>query len=183
MLIMNLKTLSRWLLMTEFEMFLNVISFTVFSILLCLRLDFCSNIEDDNNMNNCSGLSLKWFYVFLPLFLVDLLQANFISIVFMRQMRENKSREGIVRLFFSLLFLMTRFLFKFAIYFLVTRSIYKTVKIDSHGEVSEDASNFYYYSYIVKTPFRFQAPAMSFFLHLSVLMFRSCCLKKFQSFS
>ena len=188
---MNIKTLSRWLTMTEFEMLLNVICFTIFSILLCVRLDFYPNIEDSSNLN-----ILKWLHVFLPLFLVDLLQANFITIVFMRQLKEKKLKEGLVRLFFSLLLLLCRFLFKLSVFFLVTRSTFKVLKtIESNTQpvwASLDDPQYYsnnspiidfHYVYDVKKAFKFQLAAMPLFLHLSILMFRSCCLKKYQSFS
>ncbi len=182
MFLMNMKTITRWLVMTEFEMLLNVLCFTAFSILLCIRLDGYPNIEDALN----TTASLKWSTVFGPLFLVDLLQANFITIVFMRQLKENRSKEGTVRLFFSLLLLMTRFMFKISIYFMVSRSSFRLVKVmDSNADLvspGDDLQSFHYV-YNVKTPFRFQLAATPIFLHLSVLMFRSCCLKKYQSFS
>jgi len=188
MFLMNLKTIARWLVMTEFEMLLNILCFTVFSILLCIRLDGYPNIEDALN----STADLKWSHVFMPLFLIDLLQANFITIVFMRQLKESRSKEGIVRLFFSLLLLMTRFMFKVSVYFLISRSTFKIVKVvdreNSHSLSSSDNfqsmnNNNFYYTYNVRTPFRFQLAATPIFLHLSILMFRSCCLKKYQSFN
>ncbi|RNA20706.1 transmembrane protein -like [Brachionus plicatilis] len=57
--------------MTEFEIFLHLCSISAFTVLLCLKLD--------------SIYDLDWFNVFLPLFVVDLLQANFCFILLIRQ--------------------------------------------------------------------------------------------------
>ena len=167
MFLMNAKTVSRWLVMTEFEMLMQMLAFTVFSVLLCIRLDYCSNHDDHDFAATACGL--KWFHVFLPLFVVDVLQANFITIVFMRQLKENQSKEGIMRLFFSVLFLKSRLVFKAAIYSLVSQYTFKS------NDITQEIT--------AKMRVRFQHAATPIFFHLSVLMFRSCCLKKYQSFS
>ncbi len=174
---MNIKTLCRWLVMTEFEMFLNILSFIIFSILLCIRVDSYDRLEDSNaNM-------LKWFHVFLPLFIVDLLQANFISIVFIRQMKENQAKDGILRLLISIMFLLSRFSFKLSLYFLIQRSSFERVYFNNnHSQNLDELINSNSFTYLILMPYKFQYVATPLFIHLSLLLFRSCGLKKYQTY-
>ena len=183
MFLMNIKTLCRWLVMTEFEMFLNMLGFFIFSILLCIRVDSYDRL-DDNSAN-----MLKWFHVFLPLFIVDLLQANFISIVFIRQLKENQAKDGILRLLISIMFLLSRFSFKLSLYFLIKRSSFERVYFSNnsnldinHGNRNLDEMINFNYTFRILLPYKFQYVATPLFVHLSLLLFRSCGLKKYQTY-
>ncbi|CAF0969809.1 unnamed protein product [Brachionus calyciflorus] len=141
MFLIRLKSVCRWLVMTEFEIFLNFIAILIFTILLVIKLD----------MNN---ESLTWFKVFLPLFIVDLLQANFCSILFIRQLMANQKKHGILRLVVSSLLLLSRFMFKLSTFQIVN---------SSNGEA-----------------FKFQLAIIPVYFHLVILMFKTCGLKKHQ---
>ncbi len=103
---MNIKTLTSWLVMSEFEILLNFLGLLVTTILLCLKLD---NFDP----------SISWKFVFLPVFAVDGLQAYFCTIVFIREYFESKAWQGVeavFRLINSGIFLGARFIFKLFVY-------------------------------------------------------------------
>ena len=102
MFLMNIKSVTKWLVMTEFEMLINVIGMFVFTILICLKCDL--------------GHELSWLNVFAPLFCSDGLQAYFIMIVFLRQFYEVHAKPAVLRLVVASLLLASRFLFKFLIF-------------------------------------------------------------------
>lgn len=154
MFLMNLKTICRWLVMTELEIFINLVGLIVFTILLTIKLDLNSDLD--------------WFKVFLPLFLSDFLQANFCSILFIRQMISNQRKSAILRIVLAGFLLFTRFSFKFACYYLISKSNL------NYGSSSSFKPSF---------AFKFQYASIPLFLHLIVIMFKSCALKKkYQSF-
>ena len=140
MFLIKIKSVCRWLVMTEFELFMNFIGIVLFTILLSIKMD---SVNSD----------LDWFKVFLPLFVVDLLQANFCSILFIRQMLSSQKKMAICRLVMSGFLLFARFMFKFLIYQLVSKSSYL---------------------------FKFQLAAIPIYFHLVILMFKTCGLKKHQ---
>jgi hypothetical protein len=112
MFLMNLKTLRSWLMMHEFEMFMNLIGILIFSILLCLKYDFYLN-----------NVSFKWSYVFMPLFFVDSLQAYFNFIVFIRLYKEYELKTALIRFIFTMIILLLKFLFKILLYFSINGDI------------------------------------------------------------
>ena len=142
---MNIKSLTRWLVMTEFEMLLNVVGILIFSILISIKLDFNDNIT--------------WKEVFAPLFIADGLQAYFCVIVFIRQLSESETKDAVFRYIISFLLLASRVSFKLLTFFVVT------------GPNGNEKN------------FKFQYVAIPLFFHLSLLMLRSCRLKKYQVFS
>ena len=141
MFLMNLKSLTRWLVMTEFEMLINAIGLFMTTILICLKLDF-----------DCE---LSWKHVMMPMFIVDALQAYFCIIVFLRMLHDFQIKQAMSRLLISGVLLTSRFMFKLFIYLLL-------VDDNTNGK------------------YKFQYAKFPLFLHLVLLMFRSCCLKKYQ---
>lgn len=103
---MNLKSLTRWLVMTEFEMLINIIGIFIFTILLCVKYD--------------SDSLITWRQLFIPLWLVDGLSIYFCIIVFLRQLGEFQAKSAAFRLFFSFFFLATRFVAKLMVYFILS---------------------------------------------------------------
>ena len=149
---MNVKTLSRWLTMTDFEMMLNLVGLFVTTILVAIKVDANSS-------------RLTWFNVFLPLFVADFLQAYFIIIVFVRQLSEYKRKEATMRLILSVMLLSARFTIKQFLYLILDSSTIDHIAV----EISSPHIKFKYVSFPI-------------FFHLFVLLFKSCSLKKFDSF-
>jgi ribonuclease P/MRP protein subunit RPP20 len=104
MFLLNLKSITRWLVMTEFEMLMNLIGLFIFSILLHLKFD-----HDYDSI-------LTWRHLFIPLWLVDGLSLYFCIIVFLRQLGAFFTKEAAFRLFISFFFLASRFVAKLMIY-------------------------------------------------------------------
>ena len=142
MFLMNLRTLRSWLMMHEFEMFINLFGILIFSILLCVKYDF-----------NATNSSFKWIYVFLPLFLIDILQTYFNFIVFLRLYREHELKTAILHFIFRSIVLLLKFLFKILLYLSIDGDI--TIK----------------FAYIT----------LPIFLLLTIFLFKSCTLKKFDT--
>lgn len=87
----------RWLGITVFEIWINLIALTIFTILLALKID------TENS----------WWIIFSPLFAADALNAYFCVIVFIRMQLENSLKVAILRASWSGTFLLMTFLFKF----------------------------------------------------------------------
>lgn len=91
----------RWLGLTIFEIWVNLIASLVFTILLALKhTDF-------------PQFQLDWWYIFLPLFAADALNAYFCIIVFIRKQFDSPLKVAIFRISWSAFFLFMMFLFKF----------------------------------------------------------------------
>ena len=168
--------------MTEFEICLNLIGFLVFTILLCIKMDSgtsLANLVDDENT------SLTWFKVFLPLFFIDILQANFCTIVFMRQLNENIRRDALLHFIISCLFLVSRIAFKILLFLFIT----KTIDLNAKLLKTWPPANQRYANFLANIPmnqivtaFKFSYVVAPLFLHLNLFLFRSCSLKKYQVF-
>ena len=72
----QLRELLRWLGLTVFEIWVALVSFTVFTVLLTLKAE------------NLVGENLTWWIVFSPLFVSDAFNAYFCVIVFIRMYLE-----------------------------------------------------------------------------------------------
>ena len=110
MLVMNVKTLARWLVMTEFEMLMNAVGLLLSTVLLAIKLDLGESI------------AISWFHVFLPAFIADALQAYFCLIVFIRQLNEYKQKTAIFRFLTSTYLLVNRFFVKLLVFLLLNKS-------------------------------------------------------------
>lgn len=101
-MIFSLNELVHWLGLTIFEMWINLISLTIFTILLALKLD------DDYFLGNAG-----WWIVFSPLFVADGLNTYFYAIIFIRMGMEGIIKIAIPRVVWSLMLLLLIFVFKY----------------------------------------------------------------------
>lgn len=92
----------RWLGITVFEIWINLIALVVFTILLALKFD-----------SNTEFMHSSWWIIFSPLFASDALNAYFCVIVFIRMQLENSLKVALLRASWSGTFLLMTFLFKF----------------------------------------------------------------------
>lgn len=96
----TMRELVQWLGLTIFEMWTNLISFLIFTIILVV------NHEPDGYNNN-------WWMIFSPLFSGDALNCYFCIIIFIRMLLETSLKAALLRISWSVTFLFMTFLFKF----------------------------------------------------------------------
>jgi len=96
------KELLRWLGVSVFEIWIWLLSLTVFSVLLVLKIEGYLLPHDTT-----------WFLVFSPLFICDGLNAYFCIIVFIRQYLESQFKNALLRALWSLFVIGLLFVFKF----------------------------------------------------------------------
>jgi len=96
------KELLRWLGVTVFETWFFLLSLTIFSVLLVLKVD-----------GSLLSVSTSWFIVFSPLFVSDGLNSYFCIIVFIRQYLDRDFKNALLRAIWSLLVIGLLFVFKF----------------------------------------------------------------------
>ncbi|CAL7952468.1 unnamed protein product [Xylocopa violacea] len=101
-MIFSLNELVHWLGLTIFEIWINLISLTIFTVLLALKLD-----------NNYFLDSTGWWIVFSPLFVADALNTYFCAIIFIRMRMEGMIRDATLRVLWSLISLLLIFVFKY----------------------------------------------------------------------
>jgi ribonuclease P/MRP protein subunit RPP20 len=101
-MIFSLNELVHWLGLTIFEILINLVSLTIFTILLALKLD------NQYFMGNSS-----WWIVFSPLFVADGLNTYFCAIIFIRMHMGGMIKVGILRALWSLISLLLVFVFKY----------------------------------------------------------------------
>ena len=101
-MIIALSELVPWLGLTIFEIWINLVSLTIFTILLALKLD-------DGYFLGSNG----WWLVFSPLFIADGLNTYFCAIIFIRMHMEGMGKTGILRGMWSLFSLLLMFIFKY----------------------------------------------------------------------
>lgn len=113
----TLKEIVKWLGITSFEIWMQVLSVAVFSVLSVLKYELI--------------LDLTWWEAFTPLFICDGLCAYFCIIVFIRIYKDFRNlRPAVVRLLSSLLYVTLLFVFKI----LLSQKLSRT-KIISNSEV------------------------------------------------
>ncbi|XP_032452021.1 transmembrane protein 203 [Nasonia vitripennis] len=101
-MIFSLNELVHWLGLTIFEIWINLVSLTIFTILLALKLD-------DGYFMASSG----WWLVFSPLFVADGLNTYFCAIIFIRMHMEGMIKVGILRALWSFISVLLVFVFKY----------------------------------------------------------------------
>ncbi|XP_015430362.1 PREDICTED: transmembrane protein 203 [Dufourea novaeangliae] len=101
-MIFSLNELVHWLGITIFEIWVNLVSLTIFTMLLALKLD-------DNYLLGNAG----WWTVFSPLFVADGLNTYFCAIIFIRMRMEGIIKAAILRALRSLILLLLIFVFKY----------------------------------------------------------------------
>lgn len=98
----TIQELVRWLGLTIFEIWVNLISILLFTILFAIKYD--PNVELYN---------IDWWFIFFPLFAADALNAYFCIIIFIRMLLEMTLKYSLLRILWSGTFLLMTFLFKF----------------------------------------------------------------------
>lgn len=98
----TLHEMVKWLGLTVFEIWVNLICILIFTIMLVFKYD--SEVEPYTN---------DWWMIFFPLFTGDALNAYFCIIVFIRMFMETTFRFCALRLIWSTTFLILIFVFKF----------------------------------------------------------------------
>ncbi|KAJ3645025.1 hypothetical protein Zmor_022718 [Zophobas morio] len=98
----TIDELVRWLGLTVFEIWVNLISFLIFTVMLAVKYD--PYVDVDKN---------GWWAIFFPLFAGDALNAYFCVIIFIRMLSEMTLRASLLRISWSGTFLLMTFLFKF----------------------------------------------------------------------
>lgn len=111
----QLRELLRWLGLTVFEIWIAILFFTVFTVLLTLKVD---KVVDE---------SLSWWHVFSPLFIIDALNSYFCVIVFIRMYLEGAYKSALIRALWSQFMIALLFVFK---YLLAQRLIEDDSKIE-----------------------------------------------------
>ncbi|KAJ8915110.1 hypothetical protein NQ315_000362 [Exocentrus adspersus] len=111
----TIDELVRWLGLTVFEIWINLISILLFTVLLALNYD--PNIELYDN---------DWWMIFFPLFAGDALNTYFCIIIFIRMLLEMTLKFSLMRISWSAIFLLMTFLFKF----LLCKRLLGQVKLD-----------------------------------------------------
>lgn len=101
-MIFSLNELVHLLGLTIFEIWVNLVALTIFTVLLALKLD-------DNYFQGSSG----WWIVFSPLFVADGLNTYFCAIIFIRMHVERMIKIALVRAFRSVSLLVLVFMFKY----------------------------------------------------------------------
>ena len=94
----QLKELVKWFGMTVFEIWLNLVTILIFSVLAVLKYE--------------GVIKANWWYVFIPLFTCDGLCTYFCWIVFIRMYKEKEYRAAALRLVSSMVCITLLFVFK-----------------------------------------------------------------------
>ncbi|KAL8625896.1 hypothetical protein ACOMHN_012488 [Nucella lapillus] len=94
----TLQEIVRWLGLTAFELWLNLMCVLVFSILAVFKYE--------------GAFEVSWWFVFIPLFACDGLGAYFCVIVFIRQHMDFGFKVACLRALSSALMIVLMFLFK-----------------------------------------------------------------------
>lgn len=99
----SLEELVHWLGLTVFEIWVNLVSISIFTLLLSLHLEGVL----------FSGTVTVWWMIFSPLFTADALNAYFCTIVLIRMYLEGLYKAAFFRALWSFWFLGLLFAFKF----------------------------------------------------------------------
>ncbi|CAG5135699.1 unnamed protein product [Candidula unifasciata] len=97
-MLLKLKEVIQWTRMTAFELFLQLLSILVFSVLVATKIE--------------GHLTAPWPTIFTPLFICDGLNAYLCLIVFVRQYREYDLKQASLRVASSLVVIAMIFTFK-----------------------------------------------------------------------
>lgn len=98
----TINEIVKWLGLTVFEIWINLISLLVFTLTLAMKYD----PDVDVYIN-------EWWTIFFPLFTGDALNAYFCIILFIRMIMETTFKFCIMKLVWSATFLTLVFVFKF----------------------------------------------------------------------
>lgn len=98
----TIEEMVKWLGLTVFEIWINLLSLLAFTIMLAIKFDPAIDIYSND-----------WWVIFSPLFTGDGLNAYFCIIVFIRMFMETTFKFCIMKLCWSVTFLTLIFVFKF----------------------------------------------------------------------
>lgn len=101
----TLDEIVRWLGLTVFEIWINLVSLLIFTIIFALQYDPLIEVYSNN-----------WWMIFFPLFAGDALNAYFCVIVFIRMQLEVPLKLALLRICWSGTFLSMTFTFKLLLY-------------------------------------------------------------------
>ncbi|XP_072397556.1 transmembrane protein 203-like isoform X2 [Diabrotica undecimpunctata] len=96
------EELIRWLGLTVFELWINLISLLLFTIIFALKYNPALDLD-----------SIDWWFIFFPLFAGDALNAYFVIIIFIRMLLETTLKFALIRFSWSGTVLLNMFLFKY----------------------------------------------------------------------
>eukprot|EP00096_Caligus_rogercresseyi_P006809 TRINITY_DN23686_c0_g1_i1.p1 TRINITY_DN23686_c0_g1~~TRINITY_DN23686_c0_g1_i1.p1 ORF type:complete len:136 (-),score=48.03 TRINITY_DN23686_c0_g1_i1:60-467(-) len=96
----QLREILRWFGLSVFEIFVGLLSFTLFSILLTLKVE--GHLD-----------SWSWWLIFSPLFISDGLNAYFVIIIYIRMHLDGSYKSAQIRVAWSLFVLKVLLLFKY----------------------------------------------------------------------
>lgn len=97
----TLGELVRWLGLTVFEIWINLLALLTFTILLYIKCSYDIDIYSN------------WWIIFLPLFTGDALNTYFCVIIFIRMLLQTSLKAALLRTSWSITFLFMTCLFKF----------------------------------------------------------------------
>lgn len=95
----TLNEIVQWIGLTVFEIWINLITIAIFTVLLALKIDGVVNSA--------------WWTIFAPLFVSDAMNAYFCCIVCIRMTLEVSYKASLYRVSWSCIFLGLTFVFKF----------------------------------------------------------------------
>lgn len=95
----SLNEIVQWIGLTVFEIWINLITITIFTVLLALKLD--------------GVINSAWWTVFAPLFVSDAMNAYFCCIVCIRMNLESAYKTALYRASWSSIFLGLTFVYKY----------------------------------------------------------------------
>lgn len=99
---LTIEEIVLWLRLSIFEIWIHLVSLTVFIIILPVKIDSTSYLVTD----------MSWFVIFLPLFVGDILNAYFNVILVIRLYLENSFKVAFVRAIWSTAYFILPFFFK-----------------------------------------------------------------------
>lgn len=95
----TLQEIVQWIGLTLFEIWINLITIFIFSVLLALKIE--------------GVVTSAWWTIFAPLFVSDAMNAYFCCIVCLRMAIESSYKASLYRVSWSAMFIGLTFVFKF----------------------------------------------------------------------
>lgn len=95
----TLLEIVQWIGLTVFEIWINLITIFIFTVLLALKIEMVINSA--------------WWTIFAPLFVSDAMNAYFCFIVCIRMSLDNSYKTCLYRVSWSIIFIGLTFVFKF----------------------------------------------------------------------
>uniref|UniRef100_U5ENS7 Putative conserved plasma membrane protein n=1 Tax=Corethrella appendiculata TaxID=1370023 RepID=U5ENS7_9DIPT len=103
----KLVDIVKWLGLTQFEIFINFIGFFIFSIILAIKFALQQQTPITQS---------EWLIIFAPLFISDICNAYFCTIVGIRMYLSHKHKQAVHKCSWSTQFLVLTSIFKYLVY-------------------------------------------------------------------